>query len=108
LLELGQVRLDLRGRGYFHVDHDRRFLEIVPSQLNHFTDDSSQIDERGRTRLRADEPGQVADDFAGAAAMRLEQRNLLQRRSGQMRVALEKLRRAENGLQWIVQFVRDA
>ena len=69
--------------------------------------DGSEIDERRRARLLAAEPGQVPDDFAGPAALRLEQRNLLDRLGTEMRIALEELRRAENRLQRIVQLVGD-
>ena len=63
----------------------------MPSQLNHLHNDGSEIDERRRAGLLAAEPGQAADDFARPAALRLEQRNFIQRRSTEARIALETI-----------------
>ena len=62
----------------------------------------------GGPRLLAAEARQVADDLARAAALRLEERDFLERVRAEPAVALEQLGGAENRLQRVVQLVRDA
>ena len=108
LLDLGEVRVHLARRQRLDVERDRRVIEIAPAKLDHLRDDLAQIDERRRPGLLAAESRQVADDFARAAALDLDERDFLERFGGQFAMTLEQLGGAEDRLQRIVQLVRDA
>src|SRR5262249_43474241 len=75
---------------------------------DHLGNDLAEIDERRRAGLLAAEARQVADDLARTAALRLHERDFLERFHGQPAMALEKLGRAKDRLQRVVQLVRDA
>ena len=108
LLDLGEVRVDLARRRELDIERDRQVVEIAPPQLDDLGDHLAQIDERRRTRLLAAEARQVADDLAGAAALGLDEGDLLERFGPEPAVTLEQLGGAEDRLQRVVQLVRDA
>src|SRR5262245_17596661 len=108
LFDLGEVRIDLARRRELDVERDRRVVEIAPPQLDDLADDLAEVDEGGRPRLLAAEARQIADDLAGPAALRLDERDLLERLRRQAAMPLEQLRGAEDRLQRVVQLVGDA
>src|SRR5947209_16187959 len=108
LLDLGEIRVDApRGRR-LDVERDRRAVQIAAAELDDFRDDIAQIDERRRPGLLAAETRQVPDDLTRAAALRLDEGDLIEHVRRQSGMALEQLQRAKDRLQWIVELVRDA
>src|SRR4029453_3397767 len=90
------------------VERDRQVVEIAPAELDDLVDHLAQVDQRGWTRLLAAEARQVPDDLAGAAALRLDEGDLLESFRAESGLALEQLGGTKDGLQRIVQLVRDA
>ena len=83
-------------------------VEIAAAKLDDFADDVAQVHGRRRPGLLAAEAREVADDLARAAALRLDERDFVERLRAELAVALEELGGAENRLQRVVQLVRDA
>jgi hypothetical protein len=79
-------------RRHLEVEDDAGHVEITAPQLDHFGDDVAQVDRRRRAGLLAAEAREVADDLAGAPALRLEHGNLVERLRRQIALALEQLR----------------
>jgi hypothetical protein len=71
--------VDLSRRGHLEVENDPGCVEIAAPELDDFGNDVPQIDGGRRPGLLAAEAGQVADDLARPAALRLQHRDLFER-----------------------------
>src|SRR6185369_3288540 len=90
------------------VERDGRQVEIAFAELDDFVDDLTQVDVLRRSGLLAAEPRQVSDDLPGPAALRLHKGDFVSRRRVEIAAPLEQLDRSQDGLQRVVQLVRDA
>ena len=107
LFDFGEVGVDLSSGLHVDGEPDIRRIEIAPAKLHDLVDDVAEIDQRRRPGLLTAEAREVADDLAGAAALRLHERNLFEHRRRDPAIALEQFQRAEDRLQRVVQLVGD-
>src|SRR5262249_5544396 len=91
LLQLGEARVHPPDRRGLDVERDGRHVEITFAELEDLFDDVAEIDLSGRTALLRAEARQVPDDLAGAAALRLDEGNLVADHGIKIRPALEEL-----------------
>ena len=108
LLQLGENGVRRRRRPVLAIEPDPLSDKPALPKLDHRRHDLGHVDRR-RCRLRLTaEPGQVADDRAGARALLVDRREIGAHPFVHLRVMLKQLGKPGDRLQRIVQLVGDA